>query len=56
LEGTLSDFNQNGGIDKFKSDLSLTLGINDSYFTIIEVFEGSVGVIYDLTADSDLST
>lgn len=51
MTGSFEDFDANNGREEFRIEFASYLGIDASYLTIVDAYEGSIIVIYDLTAD-----
>lgn len=50
MDGNFADFQKSGGQAKFTTALATNLGINASQITIINAYEGSIVLLYDITA------
>jgi hypothetical protein len=55
MQGTLDDFEANGGNDKFLSDLSGSLNIPLENVNLVKVYEGSIVTVYDLIESPDFN-
>ena len=55
MDASFEEFVENGGEENFKEELAAILRIDSSYITIVDAYEGSVIVIYDLKADETFS-
>jgi hypothetical protein len=50
LGGNFTEFKASGGEEKFTKALSTNLGINASQITILDAYEGSIVLLYDIQA------
>lgn len=55
LEGNFNEFISSGGKEKFVTDLATNLGLDTSQITIIDAYEGSIVLLYDITPAEDQS-